>query len=79
MNRGFKRVLQQAQRARRTLAQGGRDMGMDKYGYDQNGTSDNSKTAAEKGKYPECGSELTGNPPVCPKCGSAPFEKKEKK
>lgn len=49
---------------------------MEKYGYEKD--DETAKTAAEKGKCPECGSLLEGSPPVCPKCGSEPFEKKEK-
>lgn len=48
---------------------------MEKHGYDQD--RDLAKTAAEKGKCPQCGSPLSGQPPVCPNCGSEPFEKRE--
>lgn len=48
---------------------------MDKYGYEAE--KKNEKTAAETGKCPVCGSELNGNPPVCPKCGSEPFERRD--
>jgi len=49
---------------------------MDKYGYVPEDEDEGVKTAAAKGKCPICGSDLAGNPPVCPIHGSAPFEKK---
>jgi hypothetical protein len=47
---------------------------MDKFGYEVD--TDNTKTAAEKGKCPICGAELQGSPPICPEHGSEPFEKR---
>lgn len=49
---------------------------MEKYGYEQEKKDPQVKEAAEKGKCPKCGDNLIGHPPVCPKCGSEPFEKK---
>jgi rubrerythrin len=50
---------------------------MEKYGYEED--HDLTKKATEAGKCPQCSSPLEGNPPVCPKCGSEPFEKKKEK
>lgn len=46
---------------------------MDKYGVD---TTQNTKTANDKTKCPECGSALDPNSPTpkCPVHGTAPFE-----
>lgn len=75
MNRKFSKIIKRAREARQALGRRGEDM--DKHGYEQD--QDLGKTATEKGKCPQCGSPLSGQPPVCPKCGSEPFEKKEEK
>jgi len=51
---------------------------MDKYGYEQDKEQDLVKKASEDGKCPICGATLEGSPPVCPKHGSEPFEKRER-
>jgi methionyl-tRNA synthetase len=50
---------------------------VNKYGVDT--TQDNSKTAGEKQKCPECGSALDPDSPTpkCPVHGTAPFEEKK--
>lgn len=49
---------------------------MDKHGYKPNEDDPTVKTAAEKGKCPACGAPTRGHPPVCPNCGSEPFEER---
>lgn len=49
---------------------------MDKYGYKKREDDDTVKVATQKGKCPRCGADLNGNPPVCPNCGSEPFEER---
>lgn len=49
---------------------------MEKYGYQQEKKDSTIKTAAEKGRCPECGEKVEGKPPVCPKHGSKPFEER---
>lgn len=50
---------------------------MEKYGVDTN--EEKTKTASEGKTCPECGATLkTGtNVPVCPNCGTKPFEEKK--
>jgi hypothetical protein len=48
---------------------------MDKYGYQPNKNDEKIKTAVLKGTCPICGEPISGNPPICPEHGSAPFEK----
>ena len=50
---------------------------MDKYGYRRDEEDPNVKTAVDKNTCPKCGSSLSGNPPICPNCGSEPFEEKD--
>jgi len=50
---------------------------MDKYAYEKETQDPTVKTASEKGRCPKCGKETEGQPPVCPSCGSEPFEKRE--
>lgn len=53
---------------------------MEKYGYKQKKSDDPGiKIASEKGKCPECGSDLKGRPPTCPVHGSEPFEERDDK
>lgn len=47
---------------------------MEKYGVELD-KNHGEKLAAEKGKCPACGKTLSGNPPICPDCGSKPLEK----
>lgn len=49
---------------------------MEKYGYEQV-DDPKVKVASKKGHCPKCGEKTDGAPPVCPKCGSEPFEKRE--
>lgn len=49
----------------------------EKYAYEQEQKNPKVKTASERGRCPECGAELRGNPPVCPNHGSKPFERRE--
>lgn len=53
---------------------------MDKYGVDEAVDQEKLEKQASEG-CPECGSpvERHGSTLLCPKCGSAPFEKKEEK
>ena len=50
---------------------------MEKYGVELD-KNKGTKLAAEKGKCPACGKTLSGNPPICPACGSKPLEKRRK-
>lgn len=50
---------------------------MEKYGYQPK--NDKSKQASEGSGCPRCGAELKGEPPVCPNCGSKPFERENGK
>jgi nucleoid DNA-binding protein len=51
---------------------------MEKYGVELDKNSEHVKKASERGKCPICGAELSGNPPLCPNCGSRPLEKEPK-
>lgn len=48
---------------------------MEKYGYEPDKPKDLEKRAGDKARCPSCGNLLTGHPPVCPNCGSRPFER----
>lgn len=50
---------------------------MEKYGYEQEQDESGVKKASKEGVCPVCGEKVTGNPPVCPKHGSEPFEKRD--
>lgn len=52
---------------------------MDKYGYKKQEKDSRIKTAADRGKCPECGNTLSGQPPTCPVHGSEPFEERNAK
>jgi len=52
---------------------------MDKYGYEPEPDQPSVKTAVEREKCPVCGRQLVGQPPVCPRCGSLPFEPHKEK
>lgn len=47
---------------------------MEKYGYEPKEQEELVKEANELGVCPKCGETLSGQPPVCPQCGSEPFE-----
>lgn len=49
---------------------------VEKYGVELDKNDKGAKTAAEQGKCPACGKGLSGNPPICPDCGSKPLEKR---
>lgn len=51
---------------------------MEKYGYEKDKDDPTVKTASQKGRCPKCGERVSGSPPICPKCGSEPFEKQER-
>lgn len=52
---------------------------MRKYAYEKEKEDKLVKKAAEKGRCPVCGRQTEGQPPVCPSCGSKPFERQEEK
>lgn len=51
---------------------------MDKHGYKQRDDDPTVKTATKKGVCPQCGAPVSGGPPVCPNCGSEPFEERRR-
>jgi rubrerythrin len=49
---------------------------MEKYGYEPENPPELEKRAGKSSHCPACGATLQGSPPVCPNCGSRPFEKR---
>ena len=53
---------------------------MEKYGVLTSLELEKTAERMQPGHCPVCGAELKdSNPPICPNCGSAPFEKAPKK